>query len=163
LSINPSSASGLEGCTDAEFGKGSNAPSTCPPGSKIGSVTVKTPLLEESLEGSAFLGTQLSNDPQSGEMFRLFLEMRDDQRGVAVKLRGQIRVNPDTGQIETIFDDNPQLPFEDLKLDLKTGSRAPLVNPDRCGTYTSVATLTPWSGGAPVKSESSFTIDENCG
>jgi hypothetical protein len=61
------------------------------------------------------------------------------------------------------FSNTPQLPFSDLKVQLKSGPRAPLVTPDACGTYTTKAVLTPWSGGAPVTRESSFAITSGPG
>ena len=61
----PSAANGLAACSNAQFGinevkSGVAIPSTaaaaCPPGSQIGTVRIKTPLLEEELSGQLFLG-----------------------------------------------------------------------------------------------------------
>ncbi len=62
--------------------------------------------------------------------------MEDAGHGVVIKLPGQLEPDPQTGQIKTPFDQNPQLPFEDFKLDLFGGPRAALRTPATCGTYT---------------------------
>ena len=45
VTLGPAGGVGLEQCTDAQFGRGSNDPVTCPPGSQIGDVTVESPAL----------------------------------------------------------------------------------------------------------------------
>ena len=84
----------------------------CPEASKIGTVEATTPLLEEKLSGGVYVGTQESDDPLSGRMFRMFIALNSEERGVRVKLPGQIRIDPDTGRIETTFDNNPQVPVD---------------------------------------------------
>ncbi|HEX5925479.1 MAG TPA: hypothetical protein VFY45_16725, partial [Baekduia sp.] len=61
------------------------------------------------------------------------------------------------------FDNLPQLPFSKLHMVLKGGSRAALVTPSTCGTYTTHAEMTSWASPTPVVSDSSFTIDQGCG
>ena len=125
--ISPAAADGLGACSDAQVALESREPEQCPDASKIGTVEIDTPLLEAPLEGSLYQGTQQSNDPQSGKMYRLFLVAAGS--GVRIKLEGGLKVDPATGQLTASFDDNPQLPFERLDLQLKGGSRAPLVTP----------------------------------
>ena len=50
-----------------------------------------------------------------------------------------------TGQLESVFEQQPQQPFELLKLKLKGGPTAPLANPQSCGTATTTSEITPWS------------------
>jgi len=161
VSINPASADGLAACTDAELGLGEEGPSHCPDSSKLGAVEVHTPLLEEPLGGSVYLRSQASQDPASGQMYRLAIELRSERYGLAIKLPGQLKVDPSTGQLTTVFDELPQLPFEEMDLHFKTGPRAPLTTPSQCGRYTTNATLGSWSGKS-VQQESTFTIDGNC-
>ncbi len=51
LSVNTSAASGLEGCSEAQFGLHANEPAHCPDASKVGTAKITTPLLEEPLKG----------------------------------------------------------------------------------------------------------------
>jgi hypothetical protein len=154
IRVSPSSALGLTGCSSAQIALTSDAAPTCSDSSKLGAVTLETPLLEEPLTGSVFLATPFDNPSHS----LVALYMVVEGPGVIVKLDGQVQLDPETGQITTIFDDNPQLPFSSLKLRLKDGPTAPVVLPTKCGTYTTHAVLTGWSGKT-VETDSSFTID----
>ena len=64
----------------------------------------------------------------------------------------------------TVFEDQPPLPFSELKLTLGGGPRAVLANPRACGPVTSVAELTPWS--TPLTegslSSSGFEVNQDC-
>ncbi len=162
VTLSPAAADGLQACSDEQVGLSSEASATCPPASKVGSATIETPLLEKPMQGSLYLGTQISDDPTSGQMYRLFLVASGS--GVTIKLLGSVSVDPNTGQITTTFDNNPQLPFEDLHLEFKGGPRALMVTPRNCGTYTTTSVLTPWTSpaGADVTSKSYFTISEGC-
>ncbi len=159
MAINPSAADGLQACGDAELKLGEDGPSRCPDGSKIGTVLLHTPLLPNPVEGTIYLRTQNSSDPESGEMFRLAMELRDDQHGVDIKVPGYISANQRTGRLTTTFDDNPQLPFSDITLSFKSGARAPLVTPATCQVQTTEAELYSWAApDVPVHRSSSFTL-----
>jgi hypothetical protein len=133
----------------------------CPDGSKIGTVKIKTPLLEHELEGAVYLAAQ-DNNP-FGSLVAMYLVVEDPFSGSLVKLAGEVSLNPRTGQISTTFKNTPDLPFENLELHFFGGERAPLATPTRCGTYTTTAVFTPWDGNGPVTSESSFVIDHGPG
>jgi hypothetical protein len=148
MSVSPSAADGLEGCTDAQIALSSVASGTCPERSQLGTVTIQTPLLTEPLKGQMFLGTPLCSpctnaDAEGGRMLRLFIQVAG--AGIVVKLAGTTSADSSTGQLTTTFKNNPQQPFSDLKLELKAGPRAPLVTPTECGVYASAVDLTPWS------------------
>ncbi|HXR61392.1 MAG TPA: hypothetical protein VN732_08705, partial [Solirubrobacterales bacterium] len=153
MTINPSSATGLTGCGPAEIGLTSAAgvqPVTftegapaCPDASKVGSVTLSTPLLEEPIRGGVYVATPRNNP--FGSLIALYIAVNDEQTGVVLKLPGKVELDPKTGQITTRFENNPQLPFEDLDLDFFDGPRAPLRTPGTCGTYTTTTDLKPWS------------------
>jgi hypothetical protein len=146
MTINPASADGLESCSDSELNLGSTKPVACPAASKIGTVEAETPVISEPLEGSVYLRSQASGEPESGDMFRLALVLENAERGLSIRLPGSIRVNGRTGRIETAFADNPQLPVSVVRLNLKSGPRAPLATPSTCGTHTIEAKLTSWAG-----------------
>jgi hypothetical protein len=161
VTLNPAAAEGLGACSDAQLRLGLEGPSQCPESSKLGSLELTTPLLEEPIGGDVFLRSQASQDPASGDLYRIAIELRSDQRGVDIKLPGRLVVDPDTGQLTTAFADLPQLPFETLNLHLKNGSRGPLTTPPACGSYAAHAVLEGWSGKT-VSLDPSFAIDQGC-
>lgn len=159
VAISPPAADGLQACTDAQLAIDSSADEQCPDASKVGTVKIDTPLLDHPVDGSVYIGEQKSQDPQSGDMYRIFLTATDP--GVKVKLRGQIKADSATGQLTTTFLDNPQIPFSKLTLAFKDGDRAPLVNPTTCGVKTATGKLDSWAGHSKDVS-TTFTIDQDC-
>jgi hypothetical protein len=111
-----------------------------------------------ALQGQLFVAqpecapcTNEKEDVQSGRALQNFIQAEDRSAGVVIKLRGFNKVpDPSTGQIESVFEEQPQQPFEIFALKLKGGPRAPLDNPQACGPATTEATLTPWSA-LPLK------------
>lgn len=152
--VSPSSANGLRACTQTQIALHSTADPTCPDASKIGTMTIDTPLLDLPLSGSVYLAAQ--NDNPFGSLLAIYLVTKG--RGVIIKLPGKITPDPVTGQLSTTFDDNPQVPFSNIHLAFKGGPHAPLVNPATCGSFTTQAQLTSWSGKT-VDVSSSFTVD----
>jgi hypothetical protein len=122
---------------------------------------LKTPLLDHEIGGSIFLLSQKSSDPASGELFRIAIEVRSDQDGVDIKLPGKIKVDPATGQVTTVFEDLPQLPFEAMSLHFEGGAHPVLVTPQACGTYATNAVLTGWNGKT-VQQNPTFTLNQGC-
>jgi hypothetical protein len=78
---------------------------------------------------------------------------------VIVKLPGTVAANPSTGQLTATFKENPQLPFSDLKLHFHGGPRAPLANPQTCGSFATSSTLTSWGGQEASGASPAFGID----
>jgi hypothetical protein len=159
MGLNPSAASGLQSCTDAEFGKGTRNAVNCPPGSKIGTVEVETPPLPAgALKGTAYLGQQLSRDPESGEEFRLFVTAESAQYGISARLIGNTKANPKTGQLTTTFAETPQVPFTSVKVHLDN-AKGVLSSPPTCSPATTTSTMEPWSTPKSTKNPSSgFTL-----
>ena len=157
MGLSPSAASGMGACDDAQFALRSSATPTCPANSKIGTVTITTPDLPAPLAGALYVGSQQSSDPASGRMYRLLLFAQAPVQGVLVKLEGAVHADPRTGQLTTVFADNPQLPFSDMQLRLTGGPRAPLSTPAGCGTVAADVRLQSWSGST-AEVESPFTI-----
>src|SRR5262249_17107512 len=108
------------------------------------------------LQGNLFVGQPecspcTNADAEDGKQLRLFLQLQDPlgaqdrSAGVIVKLQGATLANASTGQLTTVFENQPQQPFEMLKLNLKGGPRATLATPQSCTTATTLSDLTPWS------------------
>jgi hypothetical protein len=160
MTLNPAAASGLESCTDAQFGKGTTKPVECPPGSAIGKVAIETPNLPaRSLVGNVYVGQSLSADPESGQEYRIFMDAESPRYGVSVRLMGMISANASTGQLTTAVLENPQVPFSDFIVSLNPGAHSPLANPLACGPATTNATFFPYSGNAPAFPSEAFTVD----
>lgn len=161
MGINPSAANGLQVCTDAQFGKGTTNPVACPAASRIGTVTISSPPLPEgNLEGTVFVGQQLSRDPTSGNEYRIFVDAESARYGISVRLVGQVRADPTTGQLTTTFAENPQVPFSGFHLAFDPGARAVLSSPPTCGPHTTATVMTPWSGNAPATPSSQFGLSQ---
>jgi hypothetical protein len=156
MGLNPSAATGLQACTDDQFNKGSRGPVACPAASQIGTVEVDTPPLPDgSLSGPVYVGKQLSRDPATGDLYRIFVVAESSRYDISARLLGRASVNPQTGQVTTIFDDRalgkvplpglPQVPFKSFRIKLNGGPRAVLTSPPTCGPNTAATQMTPWS------------------
>jgi hypothetical protein len=152
-------------------GTGKTEVTACPSTSKIGTVEVTTPLLDHPLAGSVYLAAQEDNPFNS--LFAIYLVIHDPVSGVIVKLAGHVELGGESeggtenglppGQIRTTFTENPQLPVEEVKLDLAGGERAPLVTPASCGPATTTTLLTPWSAPEGQAAMPSSTFEFQCG
>ncbi len=156
VTLNPAGADGLSSCSLGQIGLESPAEQACPESSKVGTVEIETPLLPHRLEGAAYLAQQNANP--FGSLIALYLVAKDPYSGVIVKLAGEVKPQEGTGQLVSTFKDTPQLPFENLRLHFFGGSRAPLGTPALCGSYTTTASIAPWSGNPPADSSSEFLI-----
>ena len=154
VQISPSAADGLQACSRAQIGLDDAEKPSCPDASKIATVRIKTPLLEHELEGSVYLAAPqnfagLPENPFSS-LIAMYLVAEEPATGVLIKLAGKVAPNPETGQLTTTFENTPQLPFSDLKLEFYGTARAPLATPALCGTYTTTTAFTPWSATSPA-------------
>lgn len=176
VTVNPGGAGGLQACTQEEVGfmragvpsavgglEFSSSKPSCPQQSKIATVKIATPLLPNPLEGAVYLAKpdplgrlELGDNPFNS-LIVMYLVAEDPVSGALVKLPMQVQLNETTGRLVATVE-NPQLPFEDAELDFFGGGRAPLATPGLCGSYTTDATFTPWSGGAQVTATSTFKI-----
>jgi hypothetical protein len=151
LVINPGQAAGLLACGSGEDGLTSeteraagledNGPAHCPNASKVGVVSIHSPLLEgttePNLEGDVYL---LDSNPPN---IKLLVAASAD--GVNLKLVGNVHLNTTTGRLETTFEGTPQLPFTNFKLSFSGGPQAALDTPTHCGTYTTNADFMSWA------------------
>src|SRR6187397_1606538 len=167
MTVNPSAAEGLAVCSPSDYARerfNSKPGDGCPDASKLGSVLIDTPLIEEQVKGALCQAAPYDNP--SNSLLGLYLVARVPERGILVKLDGKVSPDPKTGQLVTIFDDAPQLPFNSFDLSFREGGRAPLVTPPACGDYDIVAKFTPWSAQDPnnpapsevITRKSTFTV-----
>jgi hypothetical protein len=161
MTLNPSVVNGLETCTDAQFGKGTAAPVTCPAGSQIGTVTIETPdLPAKSLVGNVYAGSPLSTNPESGQEYRIFIAVESVHYGVTIRLLGMVNASTATGRLTTAVLENPPIPFSDFSVTLD-GPHVPLANPLSCGAATPAGIFAPYSQNPPSESIAGtpFTVD----
>ncbi len=165
MSVNPALAEGLSACGEADLQRetiGSAPGEGCPEQSKIGTLEVETPLLAQTLKGSLFLAKPYENP--FGSLLALYVVVKNPETGILLKLPGKVEPNPVTGQLVSVFDDLPQLPFSHFRLHFRQGQRSPLVTPPGCGTYTTQAQLTPWTDpSALLHDTSTFQITSGIG
>ena len=95
-----------------------------------------------------------------------YIVVNDPTTGVVVKIPGYFQLNQTTGQITGVFDQNPQFPFSDLKLDFKGGPTGVLATPENCGTFTASSDFSPWSapdsGPDATPLSNPFSITSGC-
>jgi hypothetical protein len=165
MTVNPSVASGLGTCTEAQFAAEtvtSPPGAGCPNVSKIGELTVESPLVEGQIEGSMFFATPKAN--RFGTLLALYMVAKDPDRGILVKVAGRVDSDPATGQLTTTFDDLPQLPYSHFSVHFREGQRSPLATPSACGTYATGTETSPWQNPGFVLHQSSpFSLTAGVG
>jgi hypothetical protein len=169
LVINPGQAAGLTACTAAQAKLHEEGAPECSLSSKVGTVKVKTPLLEGELEselsGNVFVLEQSQGGP--GEpanlqshppTLQLLIVLAGD--GVNLKLVANVALNGATGQLTTTLSETPGLPFTAFELAFSGGAQAALATPTQCGTYTTTSDFTPWTTpfGSDLFPSSSFQV-----
>jgi hypothetical protein len=181
MGLNPSGAQGLVACTNGQFKKGLRVyDNECPSASKVGTATVESPPIERPLVGNVYVGTQNSNDPQSGEEFRILVEAKEPKEGIDARLIGHVKANPNTGRLRAVFDESeafnekqkleitgsqsdipsglPQVPFTSVKLHMDGGDKAVLTSPPICSSE-STSKLEPWARpGTNAEPKSAITL-----
>jgi hypothetical protein len=174
MTINPSVGEGLGVCTLADLDRetaDSKSGEGCPNSSKVGSLQVELPIVNEPLAGSIFLAQQ--DDPKTTEpgaenpfdtLIALYFVIKNPNLSALAKLPVKVEPDPNTGQLVATLDDAPQFPIAHFNAHLREGQRAALVTPAACGTYTTEAKLYPWSDPTnPRTTTSSFQITSGKG
>lgn len=173
LTVNPASADGLGVCSPQQIGLvtpvGQVPPSfngsepQCPDSSKLGNVVVNAPAVGHDLPGLAYLASQ--NQNPFGSLLAMYVVIDDPQTGIRVKVATKIEADPNSGQLTAVVPESPQLPFEDLELQLDQGAHAALRTPISCGNFTTTSEMTPWSTpeGQDAHPTDSFQIVKGAG
>jgi hypothetical protein len=172
ITINPGAGNGLEACSSSQIGllspigqtpiRFSEERPSCPNAAKLGTVQVSTPVLDNALPGAVYIAKPFDNPFNS--FLAIYIVVDDPQTGLVVKLAGKVQADPNTGQLTTTFDDNPQLPFAEFKLDFFGGATGALRTPVTCGDYSTTSELTPWSApdsGPPATPQDDYTISQS--
>ena len=152
---------GLPLCRAGQFGRGAEGPNGCPAASRVGDVTIASPLIGPELTGGVYLGEQGA----VGELPALYVEA-----GLAgatavdaprIKLVGSV-VADDAGRITATFADNPQLRFSELDLRFRGGAHALFSTPRTCGRHGTTSQLRAHARGSADAVPSAITVDEGC-
>ncbi len=164
VTINPSVGAGLSVCTPAQYASETDhwtSDSGCPSTSKIGDFRLHSPLYREWIAGGIYLAQ--ADDPRTSAkgaenpfdtLVAVYLIAKSPERGILVKVAGQINPDPQTGSLSASFEELPQLPYTDLEVNFRSGQRAPLITPPFCGQAKSLMSLSPWSVGLKALSAS---------
>lgn len=155
VSINPSVGAGLGVCSQAQFDsetKSSPFGAGCPSESKIGDFSVDSPIVSGPIAGGIFLAAP--HDNEFGSLLAIYLVAKSIQRGILVKVAGELEPDPLTGSLTASFDKLPQLPYSDLSIRFREGQRSPLATPPACGQISTEADFTPWRDPSLVRHES---------
>jgi hypothetical protein len=151
---------------------GGNAPGTaqfdaaapaCPDASKIGTVRVDAPAIaDHPLFGHLYLASPGRNP--FGSLLAVYIVIEDPATGLVAKLPGRVDTDA-AGSLVATFAEAPQLPFEDLQLELFKGAAAPLKTGLGCALYTVGTQLTPWSApeAGTARPKDSFRISQGAG
>jgi hypothetical protein len=146
MTLNPSAAAGLTACTPAQARIHSEAPGTnCPASSILGTVSLDVPTLPPgSLTGNIYLG-----GPESGPItdppYIIYLDAESARYDVSVRLKGETEPNLTTGQVTTVFKENPEQPFTTATLNFKGGALAPIANPLTCDAGAAEGSFLPYT------------------
>ncbi|HYJ21124.1 MAG TPA: hypothetical protein VEW07_03765, partial [Solirubrobacterales bacterium] len=145
MTINPSLAAGLGVCTPAQYAREteySPPGAGCPNDSKIGELTIVSPVMAKPISGALFLAAPYDNP--FGSLLGLYLVAKDPERGVAIKLAGKVIPDLGSGRLTATFEKLPQLPYTHFNVHFREGQRSPLATPSACGSYSTSIDLMPW-------------------
>jgi hypothetical protein len=142
-------------CSDEQVGYHDEVDTHCPDNSKLGTATFVSPALSVPIEGTIY-----QRSPRPGNQLGLWLTA--DALGLHIKLPGSLEPDKNTGRLTAVFSDLPQVPVEEIDLNVWGGPRAPLQNPDHCGTFNTNFSFTPHSNDPAVSGQSTMQITEGC-
>ena len=155
MQIAAGAANWIDTCSEAQVGFHEEVNAACPDASKLGIATITSPSLPVPIEGNLY-----QRNPTPGHQFGLWLVA--DALGLHIKIPGELEPDKQNGRLTAVFSDLPQVPVEEIDLDVWGGTRAPLQNPATCGTYTTDFTFSPHSQDPAAVGQDQMQIDEGC-
>ena len=156
MQIAAGAANWIGTCSEAQVGYHREVDTACPDNSKLGTATIVSPALSVPIEGTIY-----QRSPQPGRQFGLWLTA--DALGMHIKLPGELEPDKSTGRLTAVFRDLPQVPVEEIALDIWGGDRAPLQNPDHCGSFATDFTFSPHSNDPSASGQDQMQVTEGCG
>ncbi len=170
MTLNPSAAQGLEACTVAEARIHSETFGVaCPAGSELGTVSLEVPTLPPgSLTGTIYLGGPLPPEAETGPITKppyiIYVVANSTRYGVSVRLKAEVEPNEITGQLKTVFKENPEQPFSKLTLNFNRGALTSVANPLVCGTPEGSTSFTPVATEGVATATAAFGVPiSGCG
>jgi hypothetical protein len=170
MALNPAAANGLDACSEGQMGYApegpkvqfTTTPQSCPAAAKVGTVEVKTPLVDHKLPGAVYVAKSFDNP--FGSLLAIYLAVEDEETGIIAKLAGKVEPDPQSGRLTATFTENPEQPLEDIEVHFFGGEHGVLTTPLACGSHETSSTLTPWSSpeGADAHPSDSFQTTAAC-
>ena len=81
--------------------------------------------------------------PITGPPYIVYVVANSARYGVSVRLKAEVIPNLATGQLTTVFNENPEQPFSNLTLHFNRGALTSVANPLICGTPVGSSSFTP--------------------
>ncbi len=141
--LNAAAADGLVACTAFQLDN-----TNCPALSEVGDAWIDTPLLPmdspggHSLEGRVYLETP-GTASDGHDRYKLAIQLTGK---TVITIRGTAVVNETTGEISTVFENLPDIPFTDFNVELSGATNPLLINPETCGVTNVSSTMVPHAG-----------------
>jgi hypothetical protein len=198
VTLSSSAANGLEACSSEQIGvsgEGSSlqfneAQPTCPAASKVGTVEVCIPILENAPdkegvkhEGQQACEAEVGIAPLKGSIYVAQQETVEhallgaylvvEGHGILVKLQSKLELgeelNPNPalqglapGQIRATVRDGLQAPFNEVKVHFFGGPKATLMTQQTCGSSAATSVMSGWNGSVVSPSSNEVTLDSGC-
>jgi hypothetical protein len=179
MGINPAIGRLAEGgaemvCDPADVEQLASNPSACPANSRVGEVTLDTPLLPTQRTGAVYL-----ESPGVGKDNRYRVGVYVSLPGASLVVHGRVMVNGSsdivdglgsvnvgTGQVIAEFDNLPDLQFSNMEITFNTtggGKHALMTNPETCGSHSVKAQLVSWARPSATATQASDNVTvTNC-
>src|SRR5262249_52625715 len=103
ISVNPSQAEGLAVCTESDLEAetlSADPAQGCPQASKIGSLEVTSPLVEEAIDGSLYVAKPYENTA-GDSLLAVYAVFKNRRLGIIVKQALKVEPDPRTGRLTT--------------------------------------------------------------